>query len=114
MSSLNSHPDESALDLLFRAYRDACPAPEPSPQFMPRLWQRIEARQRYSSFFGRVARRFVTAGVALSLGMALYLAVPTSYSSLFTSESYVEALAGGRAADALDLELLHSDPFPVD
>ncbi len=37
---------EAQLDALFQAYLEACPAPEPSANFMPQLWQRIEARQR--------------------------------------------------------------------
>ena len=36
---------EEQIDALFRAYRDACPTPEPGPNFMPDLWQKIEARQ---------------------------------------------------------------------
>ena len=34
---------EQRLAILWRAYRDACPDPEGSPDFMPRLWARIEA-----------------------------------------------------------------------
>ena len=42
---------------------------------MPQLWQRIESRQTFSFFFGRVARGFVTAAVAATLAMAVYLSV---------------------------------------
>ena len=38
--------DDERLDALFRAYRQACPDPEPSADFMPRLWLKIEARER--------------------------------------------------------------------
>lgn len=90
--------DDEELDALLQAYRDACPAPEPGPNFMPQVWQRIEARQRYSFFLGRVASVFVTAAVAASLAMAAYLYFPR-HSSAFYSESYVEALLASQAAD---------------
>ena len=102
--------EDANLDALLQAYRDACEAPEPSPNFMPLLWQRIEARQRYSFFFGRLAKGIVTAAVALSVAMAVYLAVPHRASAFYT-ETYVEALSGGHN---LDQELLHSDLFPAD
>ena len=34
---------EQRLKMLWRAYRDACPDVEGSPDFTPRLWARIEA-----------------------------------------------------------------------
>ena len=38
------------LDALWVEYRDACPDPEPSAGFMPRMWQRIEARRVAMTF----------------------------------------------------------------
>ncbi len=102
--------DDANLDALLQAYRDACDVPEAGANFMPLLWQRIEARQKYSFFFGRLAQGIVTAAVALCLGMAVYLAAP-HYSSAFYTETYVEALSG---AHNLDQELLHSDLYPAD
>ena len=64
------------MDALFRAYRQACPDPEASANFMPELWRRIEERQRSVFFLGRWARAFVTAAAVLSLGMAAYLYIP--------------------------------------
>ncbi|MFB3825480.1 MAG: hypothetical protein ACE15B_01880 [Bryobacteraceae bacterium] len=84
--------DEEQLDALFRAYRGACPDVEPGPGFMPGIWERIEARQTFPMFFGRLARGFVTAAVALTIAMATYLYVPQQ-NGAFYSETYVEALA---------------------
>ena len=39
---------EARLDDLFHAYREACPDPEPSVNFMPAMWAKIEARQASS------------------------------------------------------------------
>ena len=94
---------EAHLDALLRAYAEACPAPEPSANFMPQLWQRIEARQRYSFFFGRIARGFVTAAVAVTLAMAVYLSMPRTRTSAFYSGTYIDALAASHPADASDL-----------
>ena len=98
----NRGDENAALDAWLRAYRDACPEPEPSANFMPELWRRIEDRQRSVFFLGRWARAFVTAALVLSLGMAAYLYIPHGHSSVFSFESYVEALAG-HAQDSPDL-----------
>jgi hypothetical protein len=102
MVPVNEGNPEERLDTMFRAYRDACTVPEVSANFMPELWQRIEARQRFSLFFGRVARGFVTAGVALTLCMAVFLSVPRSGSGL-TAGNYVEVLAASHS-DLSDLD----------
>jgi len=90
------------LDRLFRAYREACPDPEPSANFMPDLWRRIEERQRSVFFLGRWARAFVTAAAVLSLAMAAYMYIPRGHKSVFSVESYVDVLAR-HAQDSPDL-----------
>jgi hypothetical protein len=95
--------ENKALDAMFRAYRDVCPDPEASANFMPELWRRIEDRQKSVFFMGRWARALVTAAAVLSLGMAAYLYIPHGRNSLFSVESYVEALAAGHAQDTPDL-----------
>ena len=37
---------ERKLASLWAKYREACPDPDPSPEFMPELWQKIEARRQ--------------------------------------------------------------------
>ena len=93
--------DNARLDALFRAYRQACPEPEPSANFMPEIWRRIEERQRSVFFLGRWARAFATAAAVLSLAMAAYLYIPHQRTSRADTESYVEALAAGHA-DAVE------------
>jgi len=91
MNSMRGSDDER-LDSLFRAFREACPDPDPGANFMPELWQKIEARQNLTFSFGRMASAFVTAALALSLGLGIYLATPRSSNSHYFSQSYVEAL----------------------
>ena len=100
MYPVNEGNQGERLEALFRAYREACIPPEPGANFMPQLWQKIEARQTFSFFFGRVARGFVTAAVAATLGMAVYLASPR-YPAIYTS-TYVDVLAASHA-DTPDL-----------
>ena len=92
--------DEERLDAVFVAYRRACPGPEASANFMPNLWQRIEARQRYTFSFRRMAQALVTAAVALSIALSVYMAMPHPNLS---SYSYIEALAEANATDSSDL-----------
>jgi hypothetical protein len=78
------------LDSLFQAYKEACPEVEGSANFMPNLWQKIEARQSMSLSMARFGRWFVSAAAALCLVMSLMLISPMSQSA--SSVSYVEAL----------------------
>lgn len=93
--------DDQRLDALFGAYRAACSGPEPSANFMPNLWARIESRQSFSFSFRRMANAFATAAVALSLVLGIYMAMPNSNQSL-NNQSYVEALAEASTPDAQD------------
>jgi hypothetical protein len=97
----NPGSQEERLNALFQAYGEACVAPEPGANFMPQLWQRIESRQTFSFFFGRVARGFVTAAVAATLAMALYLTVPRGSSTY--SSTYIEVLAASHNTENPDL-----------
>jgi hypothetical protein len=91
---------EERLDALFRAFAD-CPTPEPSVNFMPQLWARIESRQRVTFSLRRMAGAFVTAALALSLALGVYLAIP--HSNPYYSQTYVETLAEANTLDASDI-----------
>jgi len=94
--------DEEKLDALFRAYARACPAPEPSANFMPNLWQRIESRQSFTFSFHRMANAFVTAAVGLSIGLGVYISILGS-SLNSPSQTYLEALAEANPLDTPDI-----------
>lgn len=99
--SMRGNEDEK-LDALFRAYRDACPDPEASANFMPTLWARIDSRQTFLFSFRRMANAFVTAAVALSIALGVYMSIPRSNPGSYT-ETYVEALADANPLDNLDI-----------
>jgi len=99
--SMRGNEDQN-LDALFRAYRDACPDPEASANFMPTLWARIDSRQTFLFSFRRMANAFVTAAVALSIALGVYMSIPRSTPGA-APETYVEALADANPLDNPDV-----------
>src|SRR5688572_28624787 len=94
--------DDEKLDALFRAYARACPAPEPSANFMPNLWKRIESRQNFTFSFRRMANAFVTAAVALSIALGAYMSVLSSNPNHYPL-TYLEALDDANPLDTPDI-----------
>lgn len=95
--------DDERLDGLFQAYRAACPDLDPSANFMPRLWQRIEARQTFTFSFRRMANAFVTAGLALTVALGVYMAMPSKQAPNVSNVSYLQALADNSSLDTPDI-----------
>jgi hypothetical protein len=95
--------DEERLDALFRAYREACPDREPSPNFMPHLWQRIEARQTMTFSLRRMAGGFVTAALALSVALGVFMSIPQHSNQTSVPQSYIEALADAQPLDTPEI-----------
>ena len=93
--------DEEQLDALFRAYA-ALPVPEPSANFMPGIWHKIEARQTFTWSLGKFAHVFLTAAAALSLALGIFAFVPHSATTQ-NAPSYLEALADANPIQAPDL-----------
>jgi hypothetical protein len=81
------------LEGLFAAYRDACPDPEPSADFMPGLWRKIEARRSQSlNVLKRLTQVFVGATAVLTIVMAA-LVIPAMQNSPVYSATYLDVLA---------------------
>jgi hypothetical protein len=96
---------DTRLDELFRAYRAACPDSDPSANFMPNIWSRIEAREVSTNWFGSVAKALVTAALAASVILGMMIS-SRNQSSAFLNATFVEAL---RADHTSALEPLHLD-----
>lgn len=108
---------ERDLDRLLASYREACGEPEPSPDFFPGLWSRIEARRRNNSLFFRWTRLFVAAAAAACLLIGALLLNPTQIGSGYYASTYVEALAAEAPADQILQDVARSeverpDAFP--
>ena len=91
------------LDALWAEYRDACPDPEPSAQFMPKLWQKIEARRlETTSVFRHMAQAWVMAALALTL-IIVVLLPRLRHEQVYSANTYVEVLDDAHSNDALEL-----------
>jgi hypothetical protein len=101
MERMNQQGDK--LDALFSEYRMACPDPEPSADFMPSMWKRIEARRVATvSVFRHWAQACVMATVALTLLIGAVL-IPKFQENAANSPSYLEALAAEHSSDYIHM-----------
>ena len=90
------------LDELWLEYRSACPDPEASPNFMPNLWQKIEARRvETTSVFRRLAQACVAATVAVTL--VIVVLIPRSQREPVYTATYVDVLDAAHPMDAAQL-----------
>lgn len=91
------------LDALWVAYRDATPDPDAGPNFMPQLWQKIEARRvETTSVFRRLAQICVMASVALALVIGAVLIPHGSNDEVFYTGTYVDILAAEHSNDYVE------------
>ena len=97
--------DDRQLDDLFRAYRSACPDPEPSVNFMPEMWAKIEAREASSTVFNRLAKALVTAALGASVVMGLLSASYSQPASPAGEGTYVQALAADHVSELEPLQV---------
>ncbi|MGA3203449.1 MAG: hypothetical protein ABSF12_13275 [Bryobacteraceae bacterium] len=93
---------DDKLDALFAEYRMACPDPEPSADFMPGMWKRIEARRVATvSVFRHWAQACVVATVALLLIGAVL--IPKFQENAASGASYLEALSAEHSVDYIHM-----------
>jgi hypothetical protein len=96
---------DARLDSLFHAYRQACPDPEPSVNFAPEMWAKIEARQASTTIFNRVAKALVTAALGASVVMGLLSASYTPPPVSANDGSILQALANDHVRDLEPLQI---------
>ncbi|HSU31892.1 MAG TPA: hypothetical protein VLJ11_11715 [Bryobacteraceae bacterium] len=89
------------LDEFFQRYRAACPDVEPTPNFMPILWERIEGRRGFAFTFERMARPAMTIFAALCL-LLLVLNVAGAGQGSVAPPTYTDALAADSTAEKTD------------
>ncbi len=94
------------LNGLFASYKAAVPDPEPSANFMPELWQRIDGRRSILLRVRKLTQVFVAAAAALCLLFAMVQVIPGRADLAGT---YVDVLA-----DSMPIENLAALGIPVD
>ncbi len=94
---------DDKLDALWAEYRESLPDAEPSTNFMPHLWNKIEARRvETTSVFRRLAQICVMATLALTLLMSVVL-IPRLQSEVAYNGTYIDVLADQHANDYADI-----------
>jgi hypothetical protein len=102
MERMNTEdPNSDKLSGLLAAYRDACPDPEPSREFMPNLWSKIEARQveKTTSIFRHLAQACVAATLAVVI-LTTVLTPSAPDDEILYSSTYADILAADHADQA--------------
>ena len=94
----NGAENDAELDRLLAAYREACPAPEASAGFMPRLLERIDGSQKWTRQVWKWANGMVAAAAAASLFFVMLQLLP-KHSPEFYGATYLETLADQHDAD---------------
>src|SRR5258708_5153965 len=85
---------------LLAKYKAAVPDPDPSVNFMPELWRKIEARQTLLLRIRKLTQVFVGAAAAVCLLFAMIEVVPGVYGPEVHG-SYVDVLSAAHPADNL-------------
>jgi hypothetical protein len=102
---------DDRLSQLFSAYREAMPDPEPSVNFTPAMWAKIEQREKSDNWMGQFAKALVTAAVAAYLITAMVSPSPSSkkkayYNVAYRNGNYVDAMVADHFST---LDPLHLD-----
>jgi hypothetical protein len=102
---------DDKLDAMWAEYRDACPDPEPTAEFMPGLWRRIETRRKATVSIRRLAQVCVMASMALALVMGVVLIPRSQDLATYYSSTYVDTLAADNPYDYTEIvDLGDQDP----
>jgi hypothetical protein len=96
---------------LLNEYRESLPDFEPSPQFMPTLWGRIEARRGFTLRIKRLTQAFLTGAAALCLVMMGVLVMPATKQPV--RSTYVDILAEAHPAESLASLGIVRDPADI-
>lgn len=93
---------DGKLDALFAEYRSAFPDVDGSVNFMPNMWQKIEARRNESvSVFRRLAQVCVLATAALTVAMVIL--IPRIQPEPVYTATYVDVLDAAHSVDSAQL-----------
>lgn len=100
------------LQDVFTAYRGSFPDPDPSANFMPGVWSRIEKRRRENLGMRLIARRLLLTACSMGLALGLLVVVP-QHSNAPLSTTYLERLEEENLAPGVDAALGSSDKSAI-
>jgi len=94
--------ENDALNRLFALYRRLSPDPDPSAGFMPKLWERIEARRNFTWRLKLYARGLVSVAAAVCLAVMVFqFTMPGNGSDAVYSQTYLDALRSANSPEAI-------------
>jgi hypothetical protein len=99
---------EHDLDALLAEYRNSVDVPEAGVNFMPKLWDRIEARRSFAFQWKRATQIFVGAAAAICLLFTGLTIAPRTTSSQHAT--YADVLAEAHPTENLVAQgIIHLD-----
>jgi hypothetical protein len=93
--------DERNLDRLLERYSLACPEVEPGANFMPAVWQRIDARRGFSFKLASYARILAMTAASLCLAAGWFEISSYGPEKQLSSRNFVEILDDDDDSEAL-------------
>ena len=93
--------NERNLDRLLERYADSCPETEAGANFMPAVWQRIDARRGFSVKLAYYARMLAMTAASLCLAAGLFEISAYGPSQQLASKHFVDVLDDDDDSEAL-------------
>jgi hypothetical protein len=93
--------NEPDLDRLFERYARACPETEAGANFMPALWQRIDARRGFSFKLASYARILAMSAASLCLAAGIFEISSYGPKQQLASKHFVDVLDDDDDSEAL-------------
>lgn len=94
-------PDERNLDRLLERYSRACPDVDAGANFMPGVWQRIDAKRGFSFKLASYARILAMTAASLCLAASLFEISSYGPARQLASNRFVEILDDDNDSEAL-------------
>lgn len=99
------------LNRWWERYAEACWAPEPSADFMPGVWRKIEARRGFAWQIRSYAQRLALSAAALSLMFLAAGFLPFGNSTAVYQMTYLESLEADTQPETL---AYYATPLPAE
>lgn len=93
--------ERDPLGPVFERYRAACPEMDGGSAFLPRIWERIEARRNWIWKLRGYTRGLVTVAATLCLALLAFEMSPLANTNPLYMKSYLEALDDDAAPETL-------------
>lgn len=104
--------ENDRLQHLMGRYQAACPEIDPSADFMPRLWERIDMRRSLSWRLRGYARVIATAAATICFAIAVVQLAPIGRNPTY-DRTYLEALEADHTPETMAFADLMADEVGV-